>query len=458
MTHKLLFFLFFGAMIMAPTVFLNAQEVKIKDAAIDYDFYPEIDYDLVADRLSCLQNEVELNFNVKVYGFIDYFAVRNRDYTQNTIDESGYFFPIFEEYLEKYNLPQELKYLAVVESGLNQQAISRAGAGGLWQFMPSTGRMYGLHKDWYIDERMDPYMATEAACKYLKELYSYFHDWELALAAYNAGPGKVRRAIRRSGYKKKFWDIYPYLPRETRSYVPQFVAITYIFNYAHEHNFDPNHIKTPIAFETITVDDYMNLATVGKMINGCEDDLKLLNPSIKRDALPDGVKKYPVRIPTYSFDAFKMNELAILDSAKKSNKKEIEYLSRNSVGSTYGREKRIHRVKYGEVLGTIAERYQVRVSDLRKWNGIRGNMIRSGQRLNIWVYPGTKERTVAKVKPETTRPDIILPSGTKVHLVMPGDTLWDISKMYEGLSIEKIKKLNNLTSNKIKPGQKLIVG
>ena len=204
---------------------------------LTYEYIPDATYDQIEERLKKINSEIPLNFNTRVKSFVDYFTVRDREYTKMVLGRSTYYFPIFEEILAKYNLPDELKYLAIVESGLKSTARSRAAAVGLWQFIYFTGRSYGLHSDWYVDERMDPVKSTEAAARYIKSLYNMFGDWELALAAYNCGPGNVRKAIRRSGYKKKFWDIYRYLPRETRGYLPQFVAITYAFNYQEEHNF-----------------------------------------------------------------------------------------------------------------------------------------------------------------------------------------------------------------------------
>lgn len=432
---------------------LIAQEEEL----VELDAYSEdYSYDLVEDRLNCAESEVPLIFNERVYAFINYFIVRNRPYTKFVIKKSTMYFPIMEEYLAKYNLPDELKYLSVVESGLNPQAISRAGAGGLWQFMPYTGRSYNLHQDWYIDERLDPHLSTEAACKYLSMLYNMFGDWELALAAYNSGPGNVRKAIRRSGYKKSFWEIYRYLPRETRSYVPQYVAIVYAFKYAEEHNLQTDEPDYLMAFDTIKVKGYVNLKVIADSIGICYDDIKLLNPNLKRYGIKTNNSLYPIKLPVDKVEVFRDNRASIIAVASKEGKQDMAHLAKNSVGSTFGRDKVVYKVRSGDVLGIIAQRYHVRVSDIRKWNRLSSNTIRVGQRLDIWVYPGAK--AVAVTSKKTVNPVTIDYSGKKVYTVQPGDTLWDIANKYEGLNIEKIKELNKLKNSKIMPGQKLIIG
>lgn len=420
----------------------------------DFDYIPGfLDYDLVEDRLGCMEDAIPLNYNSSVYAFVNYFAIKDREYTRMVIKRATYYFPIFEKYLKKYGLPDELKYLSIIESGLNPNAVSRVGAVGLWQFMPYTGRSYKLHQDWYLDERRDPIKSTEAAFKYMKKLYNMFGDWELVMAAYNSGPGNVRKAIRRSGYKKKFWEIYRYLPRETRSYVPQWVAIYYVMNYAHELNLLKEDFEYPVAFDTINISNFLNLEILASQLNLCLDDLRKLNPAIKHNALPEDVENYPLRIPSEYMLALNENREVIIDSAHKIGKEKYEALSKTSIGSTYGRDKVAYRVKNGDVLGTIAQRYRVRVSDIRKWNNLRSNLIRVGQRLNIWIYPGAKIRAVVV----QSKPRIEQLENGKYYLVQPGDTLWDISRMFKGLSIEKLKTLNNLKSNKITPGQKLLI-
>lgn len=419
----------------------------------DYEYIPaDADFDLIKDRLSCIENEIPLNYNTRVHAFVNYFAVKDREYTKMIIRRKNVYFPLFEKYLKKYGLPDELKYLSIIESGLNPEAISSARAVGLWQFMPSTGRYFDLHQDWYIDERMDPEKSTQAACRYLKQLYNMFGDWELALSAYNTGPGNIRRAIRRSGYKKSFWEIYPYLYRETRSYLPQFVAMIYVLNYAHEHNFIEENMEYSMDIDTIMVNDYLHLETFASQLNICPDDLKKINTGLRRGVIPNTSGSYPLRVPADVVEDFNKNRIAILDSASKVGKAEIDYLARNSVGSTYGRDKLTHVVRSGDVLGKIAERYNVGIADIKQWNNLRSNTIRIGQRLAIWQSPGYKPDPIQETPKIVSSPD-----GSKTYTVQPGDTLWDISRKFEGLSIEKLKSLNQLKSNNIKPGQKLVV-
>ncbi len=443
---------FFGVLFVSLSLVASGQ------GRFDYDHIPDVTYEEIEDRLSCLQNEVPLHFNERVKGFVDYFTIRDRPYTREVLSKVNLFFPIFEKALRTYGLPEELKYLAVVESGLRPNAISRANAVGLWQFVASTGRMYGLKNDWYLDDRMDPYASSDAAARHLRDLYSMFHDWELALAAYNCGPGNVRKAIRRSGYKKTFWEIYRYLPRETRSYVPQYVALLYTMNYPAEHNLFPESIQRLPSHDTIKVSQYFHLETFANQLNACLDDVLNLNPNVKRGAIPSGTKNFSLRIPADLKEVVVENRRAIYDTAGKVGKEHLIYLARNTPGSTYGRERRIYKVRSGDVLGTIARKYNVRVSDIRSWNNLSGNLIRVGQNLRIWVMPtyntstkdlytSTSARGVNEVEPKP---------GQKIHYVQPGDTLWEIAQNAH-VSIEKLKSLNNLRSNTIQPGQQLII-
>lgn len=410
--------------------------------------------ELIADRLACIQQTVPLKYNDKTHSFINYFLIKDRDYTRMTLRKKNLYFPLFEKYLAQYNLPEELKYLSVIESGLNPKAVSRARAVGLWQFMSATGKYYGLKHDWYFDERMDPEKSTEAACKFLSQLYDMFHDWELALAAYNSGPGTVYRAIRRSGYKKTFWEIYPYLPRETRAYVPQYVAIIYALNHASEHNLHEPASEELMPHDTLVVKRFLHFETFASLTGTCLEDLQKLNPSVQRNAIPENGKENVLRIPLYAKLNLEKNRASILDSASKVGKKELEMLAKNTAGSTYGRELVRYTVKPGDGVGLIAQRHHVRVSDLRAWNNLNSDLIHPGQRLNVWVLPGSDDAG----KPAGLPQPVVITPDTKIYTVQPGDSLWDISRKFQGLTIEKIKALNNLKSNKLQPGQKLIIG
>ena len=365
------------------------------------------------------------------------------------------YFPIFEEKLREYGLPDELKYLSVVESGLNPKAKSRAGAVGLWQFVRGTAHLYGLRMDWYVDERMDPEKSTEAACRLLVELYDEFNDWELAMAAYNCGPGNVRKAIRRSGYKKKFWDIYRYLPRETRSYVPQFVAINYVANNTEAHNFyKDDYAKHFPETDTLIVNQFLYIKTLADLTGICREDIEMLNPDLKRRAIPGNVSPYILKVPSDVKELINTNRQYFLDSARNTTREELDFIARNETGSTYGREKIVHIVRSGEVLGTIAAHYKVNVEDIKAWNDLYSNLIRVNQRLNIWVTEKFYETPVNTQVPVITVKPQDLAEGN-YYIVQPGDSLWKIIQQYQGLTIEMLKKLNHLESNKIMPGQKL---
>lgn len=444
---------------MSKNIFLYLlifNALALQAQVIDYDYVPDFTYEEVADRLSCIETTIPLHYNLRVKGFIDYFTVRDRDYTREILNRKDYYFDIFEPVLSKYNMPDEIKYLAVVESGLRSNAVSHANAVGLWQFIHSTGKIYGLNNNWYIDDRMDPLLATDAACRHLTDLYRMFNDWELALAAYNCGPGNVRKAIKRSGYKKDFWEIFNYLPRETRSYVPQFVAIIYALNYAEEHNLYPEKPFSLPKTDTIQVSQYLHLETFSALSGICMEDLLALNPAVKRGAIPDGFTNFPLNIPLQKLAQVKENRVVWFDSAGKVGKEQLEYLSRNTPGSVFGREKIIYKVRSGDVLGSVAQKHHVTIADIKKWNNFSSNTIYIGQNLNIWVLPTysstTKSTYTASAQSTTTSMSIT--SG--IYKVQPGDTLWGISKS-SNISVEQIKSMNNLTSNVIQPGQSLIL-
>jgi membrane-bound lytic murein transglycosylase D len=356
----------------------------------DIDFIPSDETpELIADRLACLQKTIELTYNSKVHAFIDYFTVRDRDYTKMVLRRKDLYFPLFEKKLKEYGLPDELKYLSIIESGLNPRVMSSARAVGLWQFMSGTGSYFGLHNNWFTDDRMDPEKATDAACRYLSQLYSIFNNWHLALAAYNSGPGTVRWAVRRSGYKKTFWEVYSYLPRETRSYVPQYIAIIYAMNYAPEHNMHELQREEILTHDTLSVNQFLHLDTFAKLTGTCIEDLQSLNPHVKRNAIPEDGRIRTIKVPKSAKELLSQNRKIILDSAA-NGKKEIEALAKTTSEYTYGRNQNVYYVRNGDVLGTIAHRFGVSVKNLREWNNLRGNLIRVGQRLIIYANSSVK--------------------------------------------------------------------
>lgn len=422
---------------------------------------PSVDDDLtdqekiIAARLKVLQNEVKLTYNKKIKSFIDYFLVRNQRYTVMVERRRGVYFPMFEEILKQQKMPDEIKYLAIVESGLNPRAISPAGAAGLWQFMTFTGKQFGLKQDEFIDERLDPAKSTVAACRYLRELYNTFHDWELALASYNCGPGNVRRAIRRSGYKDSFWEIYNFLPQETRSYVPQFVALTYVMNHMKDHQIVADSLEYAVVTDTVTVHQYVDLTTLAEELNLCSDELRKLNPSLKKGVL-SGTYPYQIRIPIQKMADFYLNKTYILDAcAKHVDRVDVKppavvTRTTTSTTSSSGQVKTYYTVKSGDVLGSIATRNGVTVTDLKKWNGLSSNTIRVGQRLIIYKRGSGTSSTTTRTTSTTGGSS----TTATYYTVKSGDSLWSISQK-TGVPVDKLKKLNGLTSGNIKPGQKL---
>jgi membrane-bound lytic murein transglycosylase D len=362
---------------------------------------------------------------------------------------SQFYFPLIEETLDKNEMPYELKYLAVVESALNPTARSRAGAKGLWQFMYSTGRLYGLQVNSYYDERYDPYKSTEAACAYLKHLYKMFDDWNLALAAYNCGPGNVNKAIRRSGGKRNYWEIYPFLPRETRGYVPAFIAVNYIFNYGSEHNIYP---RTP-AFryyetDTIQVSNRISFSHLAEVLKLNVEDIQYLNPEYKRAVIPQDGNTHTLRLPKGQLAIFLVNEKTINDQYTQPIDHSDEILAAQE-------QIEIYRVRNGDYLGRIASRYGVSVRQIKEWNGLRSDNLRVGQRLTIYSRASYSKPPEKKVDLASNSSE----SGNFVYYqIQKGDTLWDIAKA-KGMSTSELKLLNkNLNERNLKPGDKIIIG
>lgn len=347
--------------------------------------------DVYIDRLSRIPAIIEMPYNEVVRRFIDLYAVRLRNKVAFMLSASNFYMPIFEEALDAYHLPLELKYLPIIESALNPSAVSRAGASGLWQFMIGTGKMYGLESNSLVDERRDPIKATWAAARYLKELYSIYKDWNLVIAAYNCGPGNVNKAIRRANGVADYWSIYSYLPRETQGYVPAFIAANYIMTYYCDHNICPMETDTPTDTDTIQVERNLHFEQIAALCKIDIDQIRSLNPQYKQDRVPGDIKPYSLRLPHAQLCTFLENKDSIYTYRADvlfSNRKQIEIKNVTEQPkerkASAAKSAVMHKIKNGESLSAIAGKYRVRVEDLKRWNNLRNNNIVAGKSLRIY--------------------------------------------------------------------------
>jgi len=445
---------------------------------------PDFPDSVYIDRLGRLPVVMDMSYNRIVKNFITLYTHSRRDRVQIMLRLTDYYFPMFEEILDQYGIPEELKYLSVIESALNPRAVSKAGATGMWQFMYYTGKTYGLNVNSLVDERRDPLKSTIAAASFLKDLYVIYNDWTLVIAAYNCGPGNVNKAIRRAGGKRNYWDIYYYLPRETRGYVPAFIAATYVMNYASEHNLYPASVDFEFHTDTIMVHDKLHLKQVSEVMGIPIDQLRDLNPQFKYDIIPGDSKPYALRIPQKQ----SMRFIELQDSIF-AWKDSVFFNKDNVIISPTAKTtfiadlpadkytKLTYTVKAGDNLGFISTWYNVQLSDIRYWNNIRQNMIRTGQKLVIYVpnaradkyrnidnlsfeekqsQAGKPLTTPATVKPATASQTASSSySGDyETYTVRSGDTLWEIAKKFPGVSDTDIARLNNMRDgDSIKPGQ-----
>lgn len=420
---------------------------------------------IYTNRLHAMPTVMELSFNQIVKQHIEMYSNRRREQVSYMLSLGDYYFPIFEEMLDKYGLPLELKYLPVIESALNPIAVSHAGATGLWQFMLPTGKGYGLEVNSLVDERRDPYKSTEAAVRYLRDLYRIYGDWNLVIAAYNCGPGNVNKAIARSGGKRDYWEIYYHLPHETRGYVPAFIAANYIMNYYNDHNICPmESYGTLTALDTVHVNKLMHFEQIAQVLDISTSQLKRLNPQFKQDVIPGNYKPYALVLPTNKMLAFIDQQDSISNHRKTTyfaGRANTDRYLTNSVSSSYsagGNSQNVYyRVKRGDNLSNIARKNGTSVNQLKSWNRLRSNKIAVGRRLIV------KKKAVAQPSNNTAllaqtnaKSSASYKTKNKYHKVRKGDTLGSLARR-NGVSVFQLKSWNGLRSNTIPVGKSLVV-
>lgn len=425
---------------------------SIENQSFESVYYPELSTDTLKKRLAILDAKTpfKIEYNPSLESVIKRHLKSRKRSTETLMSLSRYYFPMFEEVLDKHNLPLEIKYLAIVESSLKPRAKSRAGAAGLWQFMFSTGKQFGLEVSSYVDERCDPLRSTNAAARYLSVLYKTFGDWDLALAAYNSGPGNVIKAIRRSGGYQNYWNIRQFLPKETAGYLPAFLATLYLFEYAEAHGFSRDLSQLPIlATDTIHIRHMISLDQIAELTNTKIETLQFLNPSYSLDIIPAlETKTYTLRLPVEKIGDFVQNEDQIYAFAKK------EFEAREKpLPQFFEVDSKIrYKVKSGDYLGKIARNFKVRVSQIKQWNGLLTNKLKIGQRLTVYSRNPTASSFGTAAKSSLKKI-----SNQSTYLVKSGDSLWSISNKLPGVSIQDLKEWNDIWTNYLKPGMKLII-
>jgi len=412
------------------TYFFFSDSTKTKQINSEKD-QKEAESDLIAARLKVLNEKspIDLVYNKAVENSINSYLKKNKKLVSRMVGLAPQYFPMFESCLDKYDIPLEFKYLAIVESALNPRARSRSGAKGLWQFMYATGKQYKLNVTSYLDERQDPYKSTEAACQYFAKLYEMFGDWNLVLAAYNGGPGYLSRTMAKTGLYD-YWQLRPYLRRETRGYVPAFVAVNYVMNFYQEHGIE---IELPQNFiiqtDTITLKTQIEFGVLSELICLPKEIIAQLNPSITKDVFP---KNTNISLPNDVMMDFVINEDAIYAFIEAVEQKEI-LINENRF---------VYVVKQGDYLGKIAQQNDVPINDIRKWNKLKNDKLSVGKKLVLFIKDDFKTTAQKKVE-------------NPVYIVKQGDTLWDIANKFDGISVSELMEHNNLNSNQLKPGEKI---
>jgi membrane-bound lytic murein transglycosylase D len=451
------------------------------------------DPQLVEKRLKSIENIMPMVYNESVKKYIDFFLIKRPSFTKKMMEEKELFFPVFEKYLAEYNMPNELKYLSLLESGLDPKAVSRSKAVGLWQFMTITGREMGLEINTSVDERMHIEKSTDAACRYLRTLYRMFEDWDLALASYNTGPGRIRRTIKSTGLGN-YWDLHPHIHPDTRAYVPQFIALAYLMNFGKEHGINPTIEYAYIPTEKVFFNGGVDLKTLADLSQISISEIKKHNPHIKVDLLPTKENGYEISLPLDKIAYFNANRATIIDSSTKiyrapskldespaleivltSNQNTVEpqpedgsiiigrktlvpdlIVREDAIDNVVKYERVVktiqkhHKVKRGEFMNKIAMRYDVTMNEIKKWNHKKSSKVLAGETLVIYVKESVRVKSNS-IAHRSSFENI----KSHIHTVKPGDTLWNISQRYDGVSIEDIKKWNQIRGNTVKVGQRI---
>lgn len=418
-------------------------------------FESNVPDEVYIERLKKMNSFITLPYNEIVKKYIILYSEKMPERMAHMLGLCKYYMPIFEEIFNRYDIPEELKAMTIIESAMNPTAVSRVGAKGMWQFMYTIAKMYGLHIDSFVDERMDPVKSAEAAAQYLEDAYEIFGDWNLAIASYNCGAGNVLKAIRRAGGKRDFWSIWPYLPRETRGYGPAFVGALYTLTYYKEHGIKPADVGMPVAVDTFHINKQLHLKQVSELTGAPLEELKNLNPQYRHEIIPGNSREYILRLPYTYTNAFIEHE----DSLYKHkadvyfNPATIKKIQEGGDGELI-----IYKVKSGDYLGRIASRYRVSVNQIKRWNNLKNNNIRVGQRLRIYrggVAPSSS--SAASASSSSVSSSTGSQTGNKVtYTVKSGDVLGKIAEKH-GVGVSEIKKWNNLKDNTIKIGQKLTI-
>lgn len=409
---------------------------------------------VLKERLENLNSFITLPYNETVRNYMVLYSEKMPTKMGNILGLCQYYMPIFEETFSKYDLPDELKYVAIIESALNPIAVSRAGAKGMWQFMTKTAKSYGLEINSYVDERLDPFKSSDAAARYLTDSYRLFGDWNLAISSYNCGPGNVNKAIRRSG-SRDFWSVYDYLPRETRGYVPAFVGAMYAIKYNKEYGLTPNSVPMPVQVDTFEIHKNLHFQQISDLVGISVEELENLNPQYIKDVIPGNSGTYILRLPFNYSSAFIANEDSIY------NHKSAELFNPQTLVSTkpiaspraISGDKVAYKVKSGDNLGKIAARYHVTVNQLKTWNNLKSNNIRVGQTLYIYSRGSAPAASAPKQSSSqsTSSSTTTSSSGVRTYKVQKGDSLYKIANKY-GTTVDKLMKYNGIGS-KLQIGQ-----